>query len=975
MKYNLDKKLYLVFIALVIIAITNAVVITYNTEKSNRISIEITEVTSPTVTSLAEMENVVARSRMYITNWVYVSAGQSDKENLLRLNTIEYPRLKIRLSKLSASWNNPDHSSQLREIFAQYDKIISYEQQISRQLVTQEDYLDPLKKYAAEEILQSNIIPSSRSLAANLEKLTRIKYNESEFRHHDMQMAFFIMKAVLINLAIFIILAVLFMTYYVTNKFLKPVMRVRENILQMGRGELPRMSLSIPRNTVGEMAIALRSLINSLKRTSSFANEIGKGNFTSHFQPLSEDDVLGKSLIEMREKLRTANEEDAIRNWTAEGLATVTSILQKNANTIVELTDAITETLVNYVGVNQAAIFLVEQEDGNEKKIGLSSQYALNGKLRKASPSELGEGLIGQAILSNKKTYISSLKDPYFTINSGLGASKSCSVAIFPLFAGGTVLGALEIASLSELSEVKLKFLENISEPIAMNIFTVRSNLTTKNLLSDSIKQADELTAQKQEMRWANEELVSKSELLEKSQVELERQQDELKKAYDDLEMKAQLLEEQNLIVEDARQSLSFKAQQLEQSNKYKSAFLANMSHELRTPLNSVMILARILAENKKGNLSDKQVEHANVIHKSGNDLLMIINDILDFSKIEAGKIELNMQEMRSYDVADNMKNMFTEIAAEKSIDFSVKLADDFPDKITTDRMRLEQVIKNLVSNAIKFTHGKGKVVLSMEMAAPGSLKEHDAFRNEDKVMAISVTDTGIGIPEDKQKLVFEAFKQVDGSNSRKYGGTGLGLTISRELCVLLGGDLTLQSVEGSGSTFTIHLPGTPAPVQKSRSAAPEKKEAAGSSVPALINEGAGNPHPGLAGKTILIADDDMRNIYSLSVMLETEGMHVVVANNGLEALNKLEEQPGVDIVLMDIMMPEMDGYDAIRAARENPKLKALPIIAITAKAMKEDRQKCLDAGASDYLSKPIRSEILFATLASWIGKKETSAK
>ncbi len=1122
MKYNLDKQLYIVFIALVIIAITNAVVITYNTEKSNRISIEITEVTSPTVTTLAEMDNLVARSRMYVTNWVYVSTGQSDKESLLRLNTIEYPRLRIRLTRLSNSWKNPDHSAHLRQILDQYDKIVAFEQEIGRTLVTPEDYQDPLKQYASEEILQSNIIPASRSLASNLERLIRIKNSESEFRHHDMQMAFFIMKAVLINLAIFIILAVLFMTYYVTNKFLKPVLNIREIILLMGRGELPKMSLSIPRNTVGEMAIALRSLIDSLKRTSTFANEIGKANFSSHFQPLSEGDVLGKSLIEMRDKLRTANEEDAVRNWTTEGIALISNVLQKHTSSIQDLTDSITETVVNYVGVHQAAIFLVDSEETDKPSIRLSAHYSLNRKIRTATPLELGEGLVGQAIVSNRRIHLDNLKDPYFTIESGLGSSKACSVLILPLYAGGQVLGAMEVASLHTLSEVKIAFLEKIAEPLAMNIFTVRSNTTTKTLLAESIKQADELTAQKQEMRWANEELVNKSKQLERSQTELETQQQELKKAYAELEMKAQLLQEQNLVVEEARQSLSFKAQQLEQSNKYKSAFLANMSHELRTPLNSVLILARILAENKAGNLHAKQIEHARVIFKSGNDLLTIINDILDFSKIEAGKIELHKTTVETKEIAENMNNLFSVIATEKGIDLSVAIGQDFPASLTTDRIRLEQVIKNLLSNALKFTGRSGKVSMRFGLATKDALQYSKTLSDHDRVLAISVSDTGIGIPEDKQKIVFEAFKQVDASNSRKYGGTGLGLAISRELCQLLGGDLTLHSVEGSGSTFTVFLPDIPW-VEEEAVMEPADEHATGtetanpdfcryaeheiaddrndiqagdrlvliieddtafartlqdaareygfktvvattgedglryarhfspdrivldmklpgidgwsvlkklkqddslSHIPVYITSasdkwakglkmGAADyitkpctiedlyklfvEHPAedmpaipaktapdapaadgddgtLQGRTILMADDDMRNVYSLSAILQDEGLHVVVAHDGKDALEKLKAMDNVDMILMDIMMPEMDGYTAIRAIRRIDRFKKTPILAITAKAMKEDRQKCLDAGATEYVAKPVKTDVLLAAMKKWMPRRANAA-
>ncbi|MEP7168736.1 MAG: response regulator, partial [Bacteroidota bacterium] len=1001
----------------------------------------------------------------------------------------------------------------------------------------------PMKKFAAEDLIETQIIPRSQAIANLLLSITQLKKAEASVKQDEMIYSFSMLTIVVLGLALLIILSVVTITFFLSKNIIFPVMQIRELILQMSRGELPHLNMKVPRNAVGEMVIALRALMDGLRRTSSFAKEIGTGNFTSPFEPLSENDVQGKALIEMRDQLKKAGDSDALRNWTTEGLALMGNILQKHSDNLDNLTDEIVSTIVNYAGVQQAALFLVEKNNGVDLKIHLKGYYAISNKMLSAKQYELKEGLIGQCIASNQKIYISDLQDPYFTIESGLGKSSACCVTIIPLFAAGSVIGAIEIASVHELSRVKIDFLERIAEPVALSIYSVKANLFTKQLLEDSIKQADALTAQKQDLRWANEELTNKSKLLELSQEELKTQQEDLKQMNTELEQKAHLLQEQNIAIEEAHQSLEFKATQLEQSSKYKSAFLANMSHELRTPLNSVLILAKLLAENKAQNLSEKQIEHAHVIFKSGNDLLMLINDILDLSKIEAGKIELNTEKFQTQDIAGDIQSLFKELANEKGINFSITIAKDFPAEIYSDKMRLSQILKNLLSNAFKFTPKTGKVLLNIGLAPQDAIFKNQRLYQTDKVISFSVTDTGIGIPEDKQKIIFEAFQQADGSTSRKYGGTGLGLAISRELSVLLGGDLVLQSIEGSGSAFTIYLPHQsssdetllasatsftnqlseeksgqfqfrnneilddrnnikdgdrkiliveddiafaktlvdcsheygckavvavqgdmalnyvkqfnpdiiildmqlpvvdgwtilkqlmenkelkhipvyiisamdkkplgiemgaagyltkPASreeinkifssvsrmlvVEESMSASTivvNKNMATETYMPTVtqpvfqkpLTPAVSNPEKLkdiLNGRTVLLADDDMRNIYSLTTILESEGLNVICAYDGIEAIENLKQNPSVEIVLMDIMMPNMDGYAAMSEIRKDDKYKQLPIIAITAKAMQGDREKCIDAGASDYITKPVNIEQLISVMKAWIYK------
>ena len=1141
--FKIDKKIYIVFFVLIIIAITNAIVSTFTIEKSKKITTEIGTVTNPSLSQLFEMNQLVTKSRMYITNWVYLQNNKNDRESLARLNQQTYPEVKTKLLQLVKLWDNKATTDSLKKVLDDYEQLVHYENQIMHDLVSFDDYQDPMKKFAAEDLIETQIIPRSYTIARLLSKITEQKKTEACIKQDKMIYSFSMLTVVVLGLALLIILSVITITFFMSKNIILPVMQIRELILQMSKGELPHLNMKMPKNAVGEMGMALRALMDGLRRTSSFAKEIGTGNFSYHFEPLSENDVQGKALIEMRDQLKEVNESDTLRNWTTEGIALLGNILHKNSDNLEELTNEIVNAIVNYIGVQQAAIFLVDKENTQETNIQLNAYYAISNKMLQAKKYELKEGLVGQCVNSNKKIYINNLESPYFTIESGLGKSSTCCVAIIPLYAAGNVLGAIEIASLYELSQVKMDFLERIAEPVSLSIFSVKANLLTKKLLEESMKQADALTAQKQDLRWANEELTNKSKLLELSQEELKSQQDELKQMNAELEMKAHLLQEQNLAIEEARQSLSFKAQQLEESNKYKSAFLANMSHELRTPLNSVLILAKLLAENKSQNLSEKQIEHASVIYKSGNDLLMLINDILDLSKIEAGKIELHNEQFNIQEIASDLQSLFKELANEKGINFSINIAKDIPAEILSDKMRLSQILKNLLSNAFKFTPKAGKVMLNINLAPRDAIFKNQKLYQTDKVISFSVSDTGIGIPEDKQKIIFEAFQQADGSTSRKFGGTGLGLAISRELSTLLGGDLVLHSIENSGSTFTIHLPHssstneqlltstTSFPNEISEEQYPPKNNGSihfknneilddrnnikdgdkkiliveddilfaktlidcsheytckavvavqgdvaidyakqfhpdiiildmqlpvvdGWTILKQLKENADLKHipvyvisamdkkalglqmgaagyltkpasredinkiffsvaqcayvdayvvtkavmnnkntdhktaaptvsqsftPAISsaeshknilnGKTVLLADDDMRNIYSIATILEGEGLNVICAYDGLEATKKLIQNKSVEIVLMDIMMPNMNGYEAITQIRNEEKYKQIPIIAITAKAMQGDREKCIDAGASDFITKPVNIEQLISVMKAWMYK------
>ncbi|MBB4984835.1 CheY-like chemotaxis protein [Streptomyces sp. SFB5A] len=395
----------------------------------------------------------------------------------------------------------------------------------------------------------------------------------------------------------------------------------------------------------------------------------------------------------------------------------------------------------------------------------------------------------------------------------------------------------------------------------------------------------------------------------------------------------------------------------------YKSEFLANMSHELRTPLNSLLILARLLSQNAEGNLTQKQIDYAEVIHSAGSDLLQLINDILDLSKVEAGKMDIRHEPLPLSQLLEYLKTTFGPIADERHLDFTVTLADHVPETLVDDEARIRQILRNLLSNALKFTD-QGRVTLTVEYASPAETPP--ALAGAGHVLAFRVTDTGVGIPAEQLRNVFEAFQQGDGTTARRYGGTGLGLSISREVAGLLGGTLQAQSAPGRGSTFTLYLP---VPRSAKDAASPDPADAAvpdpGASS-ADRPDGSGSPD-GLAGRTVLVVDDDARNVFALTVVLQGNGLRVLTADGGRAGLDLLAAHDEIALVLMDVMMAGMDGHSTIKAIRRLPGRADLPVIVVTAKAMPGDRAQALKAGADDYVAKPVDEEELTAKILSWL--------
>jgi two-component system, chemotaxis family, sensor kinase CheA len=592
-------------------------------------------------------------------------------------------------------------------------------------------------------------------------------------------------------------------------------------------------------------------------------------------------------------------------------------------------------------------VFYIKKGSGNGKHLQMLASYAFNGQDMGSQVFCFGEGLVGQASLENRMILLTDIPEHYIQISSGTGAAQPSSVIIMPVEFEGQVIAAIELASFNPFSPIQQTLLKQVLNHIGITINSVAGRMQIENLLEESKALTEELQSQSEELQLQQEELQSINEKLEEQ--------------YKNAEQKSKELEKTKMELEE-------NAEQLALSSRYKSEFLANMSHELRTPLNSLLILARLLADNEDGNLKEKQVEFARTIYSSGNDLFQLINDILDISKVESGKIDIIPDAVNLMSICASLKDQFLPVARQKGLKLSLQLDPELPEAVFTDEYRLLQILKNMLSNALKFTE-QGKVLMHIFIAGKEILLKYSDLENIDSALAFSITDTGIGIPKEQQSLIFQAFHQGDGTTSRKYGGTGLGLSISREIAQLLGGVIHFESIEGKGSTFTLYLPIDVVDIiaatgifKLEAATALAESSTMEQEIPLLQNS-----DPFWNGKKILIVDDDMRNIFALTTALENRKMKVVFAENGRQSIKVLQENPDINLILMDIMMPEMDGYEAISAIRQIPQYEGLPIIALTAKAMKNDQEKCIESGASDYISKPVHLEQLFSLMQVWL--------
>ena len=651
--------------------------------------------------------------------------------------------------------------------------------------------------------------------------------------------------------------------------------------------------------------------------------------------------------------LQTYNQESEERNWQLSGLSAISHSLQDQGSPQ-EMAKNIIATLTSHLDLPAGAVYLY-----NSAKRQLERVAAVGLPANVSCTFGLDEGLVGQASQSQKMLIINQIPTEYWKLHSGSGEAQPGQLVLVPLWyrKDKELIGVLELASFRLLEPPVMNLLKRLMEPLAVAINSTQTHEQVRALLQQ-VQQQNELVAdQQEELRQSNESLLRHAESLQASEEELTVQQEELR------QINAELVEK-NEAVEIARQSLSLKARELEVTSQYKSAFLANMSHELRTPLNSVLILAKLLADNKPENLTTKQVEYANVIHKSGNDLLTLINDILDLAKIEAGHIDVHHEKVSVKSILRDLTQLFTVVAEEKKVQLITNVDKSVPAEITTDRLRIEQILKNLLSNAFKFTPRDGQITLAFSVEQNFTNLTRQELRKEKSLLAIAVSDTGIGIPPDKQQLIFEAFQQVDGSTSRKYGGTGLGLSISRELIKRLGGEITLQSEEGRGSTFTVWLPlseesplltdwnqPTPEKGQLQETSASTNKQPTPTQEN-TISDDRDNLKKG--DKVMLIIEDDARFASIVQDFARAKGYKTLVALQGDEGLAYARRYEPSAIIL-DLQLPVLDGISVLKLLKDDPHLNRIPVHIISA----NDAPKVALQGALAYIQKPLTKQDL----------------
>jgi HAMP domain-containing protein/CheY-like chemotaxis protein len=701
------------------------------------------------------------------------------------------------------------------------------------------------------------------------------------------------------------------------------------------------------KDLTGNVNLLAANLTTQVRAIAEVATAVTRGDLTRSIQVEARGEVaeLKDNLNTMIDNLRLTTDTNTEQDWLKTNLARFTNMLQGQRD-LAAVGHRLLSELSPVVGAQNGVIYLVEPEAG----LKLLSAYADGGQQSHPERLQRGTGLIGQCAADARRMLISDMPSNVVPITSGLFKSPPRNVIVLPVLFEGQVKAVIELASLGSFTELQISFLEQLMASIGIVLNSIEATMQTEALLTQSQQLATELQSQQRELQQTNEQLEQKAQQLAEQNVEVERK---------------------NREIEQARGALEEKATELALTSKYKSEFLANMSHELRTPLNSILILGQQLAENPDGNLVPKQVEFARTIHSAGTDLLNLISDILDLSKIESGTVSVEAEEIFFTNLQDMVVRPFRHEAENRKLSFEVQIDPKLERSITTDSKRLQQVLKNLLSNAFKFTE-QGGVKLSIYAPASGWSPDHPVLNNTASVVAFEVSDTGIGILPEKQRIIFEAFQQADASTNRKYGGTGLGLAISRELSNLLGGEIQLRSAAGVGSTFTLYLPlryvGVPNALRSEVSPTALNGHN-GYAAPALalakqpdlaidqVPDDRKSLQPGDA--TLLIVEDDPHYARILADLAHDAGLKVLVAARGADALVLAREyQPTA--VSLDVFLPDMLGWTVLSQLKQNPATRHIPVQVLT---LDEDRQHGLARGAFSFVVKPADTEGLQVAL------------
>jgi signal transduction histidine kinase/CheY-like chemotaxis protein/CHASE3 domain sensor protein len=690
--------------------------------------------------------------------------------------------------------------------------------------------------------------------------------------------------------------------------------------------------------------------VNAIKQ---IANRVASGDYNQRAIDHSQDDLgdLAESLNHMTESLKISFDKINASDWRQKGLALLNESLMGNKS-VQEVSDNALHQIIEYGKCINGSIYLYD-----EGSLKLKAALGLENNMKKFF--EPGEGMVGQTFISEKTQVYNNLHEDDFVVTFASSTIKIYGILLLPVFADGNIIGVLELGSTNNFDESRIDYFIECTRNIGVALNAAKSREKEQQLLEETQAQSEELQVQHSELENLNTELEAQTQKLQASEEELRVQQEELMQANAELEERSRLLEEKNHLIAERNSEIQKKVEELALSTKYKSEFLANMSHELRTPLNSILLLSRLMAENPEENLNEDQIESAKVIQSSGSSLLTLIDEILDLAKIESGKMTLEYQDVAIDDIVKDLKNLFNPVFQEKRLQFNVQIDKELEDSIETDRLRVDQVLRNLLSNALKFT-------------TEGSIDLHISKHQKKKDFIIfSVKDTGIGIAEDKQKIIFEAFQQADGSTRRKFGGTGLGLSISREIARLLGGELTLESKVNEGSEFSLVIPVKAVSeiehvetdqdlveiiredVVEIKNILDDGEEEYYNTINTLeIPEDVADDRESIQNgdKVILIIEDDTNFAKALLKYARMQNYKAVVAvrgDHGVSAALKYRPQA----ILLDVQLPVKDGWQVMDELKSNPETKHIPVHMMSVLHVKKES---LMKGAIDFINKPV---------------------
>ncbi len=721
------------------------------------------------------------------------------------------------------------------------------------------------------------------------------------------------------------------------------------------------------------LGTSINRVVDTLRETAERANQIADGDFSADIAARNADDTLGIALRKMDNRLRELTKDADSREWLGQWQNTLAEQMLGELD-YQTLGSRVLDVIVNSLDAQVAVFYILN----DPRTLQLAASYAFTHRRNGGNEYATDQGLLGQACNERKVMVIDAVPPDYMPVGSALGESAPRQLMLVPLEYRGELFGIIELASLKPFAQQHLQLVENIRESIALTISMAKSRDKMSELLAESQAQSEELQTQQEELRAFNEELEEQTKMLKDSEERLKQQSEELQATNEELEEKTEYLErqrqdiaQQNTVLEVTRSEIEEKARQLEVTSRYKSEFLANMSHELRTPLNSMLLLSRSLEDNDDGNLTEEQMESMRVIHSGGRDLLNLINEILDLSKVESGKMSVACENVSLEELLSRMSEQFAPQAKERGLTFELERAAEAPEWLTSDSQRIEQILKNLLSNAFKFTD-QGRIGIRISQAAPQTRFSLAALRGGN-CLALAVSDTGVGVPPEKQEIIFEAFQQADGSTSRRYGGTGLGLTISRELAKLLGGEIQLHSQAGQGSTFTLYLPLTPAegdydPHPANRPSAVDSARL----VPPIDTAQATAMFSTTPLATLPPGSDDRENIQPgerCILVIEDDiqfGKLVLglAAKKGFKRLQALSGNEGLDLacqfrpsaIILDLGLPDISGETVLERLKHNLDTRHIPVHVVSGR---DKDPELMLKGALSYLAKPASKDDL----------------